>query len=491
MARYDFDIAILGGGAAGLTIAAGAAQAGAKTLLIEKGDRLGGDCLYYGCVPSKTLIKTANVYHLIKNARKYGLPDTPRYPVDFKDIAMRIQAVINEIQKHDSVERFCGLGVKVEFGDARFIDEHSVRLNGRTYSSKKWVIATGSSPSVPPLEGLDKTKYLTNEDMYSLEELPRTMIILGGGPIGVEFAQAFTRLGTKVSIIERLGNILSADDPDMTELLMNCLKSEGVDFYLDSNVVEISESGSEKEVIFKKGNETKSLKAEILLVATGRKANIQGFNIEEIGVETDKKGLKLDSKLRTTQKHIYGAGDVTGTYQFTHAAGYEGGIVVSNAIFHFPRKVDYTYLPWVTYSDPELASVGMNEKSVKAAGIQYSVWTEEFKNNDRGVAEGETVGKIKMLLDEKEKPVGIQILGPQAGDLLSEWVAVLNGNVKLSSLAGAIHPYPTLSEINKRVAGNFLSTKIFSETVKKGLKLFFHLKGRACEISKEQISGKV
>ena len=201
----------------------------------------------------------------------------------------------------------------------------------------------------------------------------------------------------------------------------------------------------------------------------------------------DKRGLKLDERLRTTQSHIFGAGDVTGVYQFTHAAGYEGGIVVSNAIFHFPRKADYTYLPWVTYTDPELASIGMNEKTAKAKGINYSVWSDEFVNNDRSLAEGEKIGKIKMLLDEKEKPIGVQILGPQAGELLSEWVAVMNGKVKLSTLASAVHPYPTLGEINKRVAGNLLATKIFSENVKKALKFFFSLKGRACG---EQPAGK-
>jgi pyruvate/2-oxoglutarate dehydrogenase complex dihydrolipoamide dehydrogenase (E3) component len=238
--------------------------------------------------------------------------------------------------------------------------------------------------------------------------------------------------------------------------------------------------GEEREVTFKKGDEIRTDRAEILLVATGRKVNIEGMGLENIGIAFDRKGLKLDEKLRTTQSHIYGAGDVTGTYQFTHAAGYEGGIVLSNAVFHFPRNVNYTHVPWVTYTDPELASIGMNEKSARAAGIKYSVWSEPFENNDRSLAEGETMGRIKMLLDEKEKPIGVQILGPQAGELLSEWVAVMNGNVRLSTLASAVHPYPTLGEINKRVAGNLLATKIFSEKVKKALKFFFNLKGRAC-----------
>ena len=237
--------------------------------------------------------------------------------------------------------------------------------------------------------------------------------------------------------------------------------------------------------MIKIGDTTEALCAEAILVAAGREANLQGLGLEGIGVEFDGRGLKLDERLRTTQKHIYGAGDVTGGYQFTHAAGYEGGVVVTNAVFHLPRKVDYTYLPWCTYTDPELASIGMNEKAAQDAGIKYSVWAENFRDNDRSLAEGEATGKIKMLLDEKEKPIGVQILGPRAGDLLAEWVAVFNGKTALSTLASAVHPYPTLGEINKKVAGTFLSTKIFSEPVKKGLKLFFNLRGRACEPAAE------
>jgi pyruvate/2-oxoglutarate dehydrogenase complex dihydrolipoamide dehydrogenase (E3) component len=480
MAQYDYDIGIIGGGAAGLTIAAGAAQAGAKVLLVEKEARLGGDCLHYGCVPSKTLIRTSQVYHLMKNAGRFGLPATDLQRPDFRKISARIQSVIGTIQKHDSEERFCSLGAKVEFGQATFIDDHSVSLNGKEVSARNWVIATGSSAAIPPIEGLNQTPYITNREVFSLERLPDSMVIVGGGPIGIELAQAFTRLGTKVTVVEFLPQILNADDADMTDMILDVLKSEGVEFHLNSAVQSTKDLGGEREVTFKTGEEIRSVRAETILVATGRKVNLDGLGLEGIGVNFDRRGLKLDDKLRTTQPHIYGAGDVTGVYQFTHAAGYEGGIVLSNAIFHFPRKVSYTYLPWVTYTDPELACIGMNEKTAKTKGISYTVWMEAFENNDRSLAEGERVGKIKMLLDEKEKPMGVQILGPHAGDLMSEWVAIMNGNVKLSTIASAVHPYPTLGEINKRVAGNFLATKIFSDRVKKTLRLFFNLKGRAC-----------
>ena len=481
MAEFDFDMGVIGGGSAGLTITAGAAQLGAKTILVEKETALGGDCLHYGCVPSKTLIRTAHVYHFMKNAEEFGLPSVELPPVDYRAVAKRIQSVISTIQVHDSEERFCSLGAKVAFGSPTFLDDHTIQLNGKKYSAKTWSIATGSSPGIPPIEGLDKTPFITNKEIFSLDHLPKSMIILGAGPIATEMAQAFCRLGTKITVIQRSAQILSKEDKDMADDVMEVLRSEGVIFHLKASVVRTRDHGAEREVIIKnEQGEEQSLKAETILVAMGRSPNIESLNLEAAGIEPDRKGIQVDDKLRTEQKHIYAAGDVTGTYQYTHAAGYEGGIVISNAIFHLPRKANYTFMPWCTYTDPELASIGMNEKRAEEAGIKYSVWTEAFKDNDRSLAEGEKTGRIKMILDEKEKPLGVQILGPQAGELLSEWVAVLNGKVKLSTLASAVHPYPTLGEINKRVAGTFFSPKIFSDRVKKGLKFFFHLKGRAC-----------
>ncbi|MBI5634807.1 MAG: FAD-dependent oxidoreductase [Nitrospirae bacterium] len=481
MAKFDYDIGILGGGSAGLTVAAGAAQFGAKTLLIEKEKVLGGDCLHYGCVPSKTLIKTAHVYHLMKNASQFGLPQPEVMPVDFRDVSGRIRSVISQIQAHDSVERFCSLGAQVEFGDAEFLDEHLVRVGERKYSAKNWVIATGSSPDMPKIEGLNQTPYLTNKDIFYLNTLPKSMIILGAGPIAIEMAQAFCRLGTKVSLIQRSSQILSREDRDMADAVMQNLAAEGVQFYLDRSVVSVRNSEAGREVVMRSKDNTKeTLVAEEILVAMGREPNLKGLGLENAGVEFDHKGLKLDHRLRTTQKHIFGAGDVTGTYQFTHAAGYEGGVVLTNAVLRLPRKADYTFFPWCTYTDPELANIGMNETAAEEAGLQPAVWTEEFKMNERGLTEGEGLGRIKLILDAKERPLGVQILGLHAGELISEWVAALNGGVKLSAVAGAVHPYPTLAEINKRVVGNYFSGKIFSDKVKKTLKFFFHLRGRAC-----------
>ncbi len=486
MANFDYDIAVIGGGAAGLTVSAGSSQLGAKTLLIEKESALGGDCLHYGCVPSKTLIKSAHVYHTMKRAADFGLPGIDLPPVDFSKVAARIKSVIDTIQVHDSVERFCKLGTEVEFGSPRFIDEHAVELNGKIVSAKSWVVATGSSPAIPPFPGLENTPYITNKEIFYLDSLPKSLIVLGAGPIAVEMAQSFARLGSKVTVIQRSAQILSKEDKDMADIAMAALEADGVRFYLGAGIKQIKDLGNERQVeITDAQGKNVILTASTILVALGRTPNIKGLGLEEIGIKMAKNGILADQRLRTNHSHIYAPGDVNGTYQFTHAAGYEGGIVLSNAIFHLPRKADYTWMPWATYCDPELASIGMNEKAAKAAGIDYQVWTEKFADNDRALTEGEGYGQLKMILDSSEKPLGVQVVGPRAGDLLGEWIAILNGKVKLSTLAGAVHPYPTLAEINKRVAGSFFSPKIFSPTIKKGLKFFFNLKGASCDPSSD------
>lgn len=400
-------------------MAAGSAQLGAKTLLVEKEAELGGDCLHFGCVPSKTLIKTAHVRHLMKNAGRFGLPSVELPPVDYREVAQRIREVIATIQKHDSAERFCRLGARVEFGEPEFTDEHTIRLNGTSYSAKNWVIATGSWPAIPPIQGLEQTPHITNKEIFSLDHLPKSMIVLGAGPIAVEMAQAFQRLGTQVFVIQRSNQILSKEDKEMADLVLNVLAEEGVVFHPNASVMGAKELGHEREVDIRTAEgRAVSIKAEGILVAMGREANLGGLGLEKIDLTFDKKGLEVDARLRTRHKHIYAAGDITGEYQFTHAAGYEGSIVVSNAIFHLPRKADYTWMPWCTFTHPELASIGMNEKTAKAAGLEFSVWTEEFEDNDRSLAEEERVGKLKMLLGTRGRPLGIQILGPHAGELL-------------------------------------------------------------------------
>ena len=479
MAKFDYDIAVIGGGAAGLSMASGSAQLGARTLLVEKETLLGGDCLHYGCVPSKTLIHTAQLYHQLKSYEHYGLPSVARDPVDFSRVAARIREVISRIQHHDSVERFSGLGVDVRFGQACFIDEHTVDLDGKKLSAAKWMIATGSSPALPKIPGLDKVPVLTNREIFSLEELPSKLVVLGGGPIAIEMAQAFSRLGTGVVVLQRGMQILSREDRDMADTVMSAMEEEGVQFRLGCTLLAVTEDGAEKKVRIRTQEGTEEeISGSHILAALGRSVNAGALGLENCGVDYSSAGIVVDSRLRTTMKHIFCAGDATGDYQFTHAAGYEAGVVLTNAVLRLPRKVNYTWIPWCTYTGPELASIGMNEKRAGKAGIGFSVHEEVFEDNDRAQAEGQTTGKIKLLLDTGGKPVGVQILGPHGGELLSEWIAALNSKMRLSTMAGAIHPYPTLAEINKRVVGSVLSKKLFSDRVRKTLKLLFNYRAQ-------------
>lgn len=476
----DYDIGIIGGGAAGLTIAAGSAQLGAKTLLVEREPKLGGDCLHFGCVPSKTLIRSAQLYHEMKHAESFGLPPVDLPPVDFSKVAARIRSVIDTIQEHDSEERFCQLGAKVVFGEAEFVDDREVKVDGVSHTANTWVLATGSSPSAPPILGLDGVDYITNKEIFSLDRLPSSLTVLGAGPIAIEMAQSFARFGSQVTVIQRSEQILSKEDPDLAGMVQQALEEEGIRIITGSQVESVSAEGAEKIVSLRtQSGGQHQVRSEQLLVGLGRQANNGTLSLDKAGVELNRGYIAVDERLRSSQKHIYAAGDATGQHQFTHAAGYEGGIVVSNAIFRVPRKADYTWLPWCTYCWPELASIGHNEKSAKKAGIDYDLWTEDFGGNDRALAENEPRGQIKVLLS-KGKPIGVQIFGPHAGELIGEWVAVAVGGVSLSKIAGSIHPYPTLSEISKRVAGNYVGEKLFSDKVKKVLGFFFNYKGRAC-----------
>lgn len=480
MQRCNYDIGVIGGGAAGLTVASGSAQLGAKTLLIEREEKLGGDCLHFGCVPSKTLIRSAAVYDLIKHTSLYGLPELAVPTVEYNKVATRIKSVIDTIQVHDSVERFNSLGVEVAFGDARFLDPHTVAFAGQKVTADKWLIATGSSPAIPTFAGGGMEYCLTNKDIFSLPVLPTTLVVLGAGAIGIEMAQAFCRLGSRVIVVQRSGHILSKEDADLADLVMKVLEDEGVQFILEASVFSVQEKNGNKEVVVRrKQGEELVLQASHVLAVQGRQANLDGLGLRDIGVLYTERGIEVDDRLRTSLKHIYAAGDVIGHHQFTHAAGYEGGIVLSNAILHLPRKVNYTWMPRCTYSSPEFAVLGLTEKEAQAQGLEYRLWTEDFSNNDRAQAEGALVGRIKLLLSKKGKPLGVQIVGIHAGDLLAEWVAVVNGRVKLSHLAGAVHPYPTLAEINKRVVGKYFGEKLFSDKVRKALRLIFRYQGEA------------
>ena len=483
MARFDYDIGILGGGAAGLTAAAGAAQFGAKTVLVEKARKLGGDCLHFGCVPSKTLIRTAGVWSLARRAKEFGLPEIELPPVSLAAVMDRVRSVIDTIQEHDSPERFCRLGAEVRFGDPRFVDDRTVSVEGDRLTARAWIVATGSSPSIPPVEGLADVPYWTNETVFSQKELPGHLLVLGGGPIGVEMAQAFRRLGSKVTVIEFADQLLGAEDPDIAAILQHRLEAEGVKVLTGTKAVKAAAVNSSVllRVAPAKGEgEPRTIEGDVLLVAAGRNANVEGLELAAAGVGFAPRGIPADARMRTNVPHIYACGDVNGVFPFTHVAGYEAGIALSNAVLRFPRRADYTKVPWCTYTDPEVASIGLNEKRARSAGVEYRVLETHFREVDRALAEGETGGKIKALVSPSGALLGCQIAGHQAGELIHEWVAAINGGVKLSTLAGAIHAYPTLSEISKKAAGSYYSEKLFSDRTRRILRFLFDLKGRAC-----------
>ncbi|PLX43296.1 MAG: mercuric reductase [Deltaproteobacteria bacterium] len=482
MARYQYDIGILGGGSAGLTVAAGGARFGAKTILIEKSGKLGGDCLHYGCVPSKTLIRSAQIWADARRSAEFGLPEAVLPPVDIEKVMERVREVIASIQPHDSPERFCSLGVETRFGDASFNDPHTVSLNGEEISAKNWVIATGSRPAIPPVEGLEEVDFLTNETIFGIKKLPGKLLILGGGPIGIEFAQAFSSLGSEVTIVEFMDTIMPREDKPISDALAVLLRSGGVEL-LTATAAQTARREGEKVVLSiapSKGGEPREISGDELLVATGRRPNIEGLSLEKAGVAYTRKGITINSRTRTSAKHIYACGDVTGEMNFTHVAGYHGSTALTNIVLHLPKKLDYSKVPWCIYTSPEVAGVGLSEREATEKGIKYRLLEEKFSQNDRALAEGEESGFVRIIASPKGHVLGARIVGANAGELIHEWVIAMNAKLKLSTIAGTVHTYPTLSEISKRVSGSFYEDALFGKRTRWLLRLLFKFQGRAC-----------
>ncbi|MBA2409992.1 MAG: FAD-dependent oxidoreductase [Gammaproteobacteria bacterium] len=456
------DLVILGGGVGGLIVASVAGQLGLKVTLIEKADSLGGDCLHHGCVPSKTLIHSAKVASLMRRGEEFGLPGIDA-DIHLGRVMKHVADVVAAIQEHDDPERFRGYGCEVIFGSPRFLDSHRVEVNDKTISGRRFVIATGAGPAVPPVEGLDRVKHLTNRTVFSHDKLPNRLLVLGGGPIGVELAQAFLRLGSQVALVEQGAHLVPKEDPDVSTALREQLMREGMEVHTDSSAQRIQSIDGTLELECKGGLK---LKGDTLLVALGRKPNIEGLGLEAAGVAHDKRGIEVDSRLRTSQKHIFACGDVCGPYPFTHMAEYQAGIVISNAVFRWPKKVDYSVVPWVTYTDPEVARVGLNETQANEQGVDYKLLRFNFKDVDRALAEVEPHGYIKMLI-RKNRILGATILGPQAGELVHEIVLAMQAKVKLGTISAAIHVYPTLAQITRRAVNTYYGEKLFSPRTKK------------------------
>jgi len=450
----DADIIVIGAGAAGLSVASGAAQMGARVVLIEAGE-MGGDCLNHGCVPSKALIAAAAAAQGMREAGRFGL-GAVEPEVDFAAVMDHVAEVIAGIAPHDSQERFEGLGVRVIRGHARFVDRDAVEVNGERLTARRIVVAAGSRPFVPPVPGLAETGYLTNETVFGLRERPEHLLILGGGPIGVELAQAFRRLGSRVTLVEG-DAILGREDPESVEVVRAALLREGVTLREGGTVEEAGADDTGPWLLIGEDR----IAGSHLLVATGREASVAGLNLAAAGVTGDAKGIAVDRRLKTANRHVFAIGDIVAEApSFTHVAGYHAGIVIRQAMLGLPAKADHSRIPRVTYTAPELAQIGLTEAEARETHGAVQVIREAMAGIDRARAERETEGWIKLVL-HRGRPVGVTIVGAQAGELIAPWVQAMAAGTRLSTLSGLVIPYPTLSDLGKRAAGAYFSVKLF------------------------------
>jgi pyruvate/2-oxoglutarate dehydrogenase complex dihydrolipoamide dehydrogenase (E3) component len=475
MAKPEFDIVIIGGGAGGLVVAAGGAALGAKIALVEK-HKLGGDCLWYGCVPSKTLLKSARIAHQMRHAERWSLsPSDPR--PDLARVMERVAAVIKGIEPNDSPERFRGLGVDVMFGDGRFVAPDAFEVNGRRLTARTFVIATGSRPTVPRLPGIDRTPYLTNETVFDLREPVPALIVIGAGPIGSEMAQAFRRLGSEVTVVDVAPQILPREDPDLAAVVMKQLAAEGVRYFLGASILGFEGRAGDVRVTVRTADGTpKVLAGSHLLLAAGRTANVEGLGLDAADVRVENGRIVLVEGLRTTNRSVYVIGDALGGHLFTHVAEHHAGIVLRNALFWMRWAQPSTIIPWCTYTDPELARVGLSETEAKKSGVAFSVYRFGFDDIDRARAEGETEGFAKIITDRKGKLLGAAIAGPHAGELIAEYALALSKGLRAKDLSTVIHAYPTLAQINRRVADQRLKEGL-TPASKRWIQRIFGLRG--------------
>ncbi|MEW6038650.1 MAG: FAD-dependent oxidoreductase [Pseudomonadota bacterium] len=475
MDKPEYDLCVIGGGAAGLVAAAGGAALGAKVALVEK-HRLGGDCLWHGCVPSKALLHSARVAHTLRTAALAGLDNTEP-GVDLARVMERVRSVIRAIEPNDSPERFRGLGVEVLFGTGRFTAPHCFEVEGRALTAKRFVLATGSRAALPPIAGLDRVPYLTNETLFDLREPVPRLIVIGAGPIGVEMAQAFRRLGSEVDLVEAGSGILPREDADVAAVVRQRLEGEGVRIYCGcpSRSVEGGAGALRLHLTTEEGEEGR-LEGSHLLIAAGRRPNLDGLGLEAAGVALENGRLKLDARLRTTNRRIYACGDVAGPYLFTHMAEYQAGIVLRNALFHWPARFNPRAVPWCTFTDPELARVGLSESEAVRAGVPHCVYGFDFAHIDRAVADDATEGRAKLVVAPNGKLLGATLCGPHVGELIHEYVLALTKGMKVSDLAGVIHVYPTLAQINRRVTELHLKAKLTPER-RRWIQRLFCLRG--------------
>ncbi len=465
------DICVIGAGSGGLSVAAGASQMGASTALIERG-KMGGDCLNYGCVPSKALLAAGHAAQAVRGAGRFGVraaaPD-----IDSGGVYGHVRGTIAAIAPNDSVERFEGLGVTVIQSPARFTGPREIAADGYHITARRIVIATGSSPAVPPIAGLGDVPYLTNETIFDLGTVPAHLIVIGGGPVGIEMAQAHRRLGAKVTVVEMF-SIMASDDPELVDVVRARLAGEGIDLREGGTVARVEKAGNGVAVVIAGNGAEDRVQGSHVLIAAGRRPNVDGLDLEKAGIAYSPKGIEVDARLRTTNRHVFAIGDVAGGYQFTHMAGYHAGIVLRNALFRLPAKVDTRAVPWVTYTAPELAQVGLTEDRARKQAGDIRVLRWPFAENDRARAERETDGLVKVITTPRGRILGAGIVGAHAGELIHAWVLAIGRKIKIGAVAGMIAPYPTLGEVNKRAAGSFYTPALFGERTKRIVRFLSH-----------------
>jgi pyruvate/2-oxoglutarate dehydrogenase complex dihydrolipoamide dehydrogenase (E3) component len=459
------DICVIGAGSGGLSVAAAAAAFGASVVLIEKG-KMGGDCLNTGCVPSKSLIAAGKRARAISEAAVFGL-SAPGADVDFGKVHKHVHDVIAAIAPNDSKERFNGLGVRVIEGVARFKNRRTVAVGeGTEVRARRFVVATGSTPSLPPIPGLEAVPHLTNESVFDLTTRPDHLVVIGAGPIGLELAQAFRRLGAAVTVLEA-AQPLAREDGECAAVVLDQLAREGVELRVGAAVVRVEAADAKVRVIVRDGDGEQAIVGSHLLVATGRRASVDGLGLEQAGVKFEGGGIVVDEGLRTANKRVYAIGDVVGDAQFTHVANYHAGIVIRRTLFRLPAKVNSDHIPRVTFTDPELAHVGLTEAEARERGIGLKVLRWPYHENDRAQAERETLGHIKVVTDRKGRILGASIVGAGAGELITTWTLAIGQGLNIRAFTGIIVPYPTLAEIGKRAAITYFTPSLTNSWVRR------------------------
>jgi pyruvate/2-oxoglutarate dehydrogenase complex dihydrolipoamide dehydrogenase (E3) component len=475
MTQIETDICIIGAGSGGLSIAAGAAQMGARVVLLE-GHLMGGDCLNFGCVPSKALLAAAHKAHHTQSAG-FGTAGHDHMP-DFAAAKDHVRAVIDQIAPMDSQDRFQGFGVHVIREYGRFVSDHAVQAGPHIIRARRFVIATGSRPFVPDIPGLrpgsGNVPHFTNETIFDLRDRPDHLLIIGGGPIGLEMAQAHRRLGCKVTVLEG-AKALAKDDAEAREIVIQHLKDDGIDLREGVKITSAVQQGGQITLASDNGE---NFTGSHLLVAVGRQANVDQLGLECARIDYNRHGVIVDARLRSTNKRVYAVGDAAGGLQFTHVAGYHAGVVVRQIVLGLPAKATHHHIPWVTYTAPELAQIGLTEAQAREKyGDRVFVAKADFAHNDRAIATGQTAGFAKVMI-VKGRPVGATIIGPQAGELIQIWALAISSRLKISAISAMIAPYPTLGDINKRVAGAYFSPKLFENDLVKRVVRFVQRFGR-------------